>query len=167
MSEKSQGFGNQEPLIPSRDKTQDVSVVAKRRFFEDRIVPNLQSFVIFVDQVVGFIVNRNVAHNDDDVIAYARSPIIFGLYVVFIFIICGGSWALFAPLDSAAQASAVVMPSGDMQRIHHIHGGKVKKIFARQGDLVNKGQVLMELCSADAKAAYEIRLNQYLDLLAF
>ncbi len=25
----------------------------------------------------------------------------------------------------------------------------------------------MELCSADAKAAYEIRLNQYLDLLAF
>ncbi len=133
--------------------------------FVTKVLEIFQGLLVFVDQFVDFIINRNVSRLND-VVVYARPPILFGLYVIFIFIICGGYWAVFAPLDSAAHANGVVIATVDKQRIHHVQGGKVRKIFVKQGDIVNEGQVLMELCSPEARANYEIYLNNYLDVLA-
>jgi HlyD family type I secretion membrane fusion protein len=149
---------------PSVVKNLNAFAISRKKFLTNTLSA-ADKVLVFVDQFVGFVINRDVSKLND-VIVYARPPIIFGLYVIFIFIICGGYWAFFAPLDSAAHAGATVIANVDKQRIQHMYGGKVKKIFAKQGDVVNEGQVLMEIDSADAKSGYEIHLNNYLDVLA-
>jgi HlyD family type I secretion membrane fusion protein len=136
-----------------------------KKGFVRKTLAAAEQALVLVDQFVGFVINRNISKLND-VIVYARPPIIFGLYVIFIFVICGGYWAFFAPLDSAAHAVATVIANVDKQRIQHMHGGRVKKVFAKQGDVVNEGQVLIEIRSVDAKSSYEISLNNYLDILA-
>jgi HlyD family secretion protein len=129
------------------------------------VTKSMHSGVEYVDKCIAFIVNREVDVSKD-VIMYSRPPILFGLYIIFIFIFLGGAWAAFAPLDSAAHASGIVVAAADKQRIQHVHGGRVKRIFVKQGETVNEGQALLELQSADASMSYEIALNNYLDLLA-
>ena len=169
MSEKGRDFRSHNAPFNGAIEEKIVRRVSQSNYwkaFVKKLLEIAQDLLVFVDQFVGFIINRKVS-NLNDVIVYARPPILFGLYVIFIFIICGGYWAIFAPLDSAAHANATVIASVDKQRIQHAQGGKVRKIFVKQGDVVNEGQVLMELCSAETRFSYEFSLNSYLDALAW
>ena len=123
------------------------------------------SIIKACDQFSSFIINKKLDISNE-VIEYARPPIIFGMYIILIFIICGGIWASFAPLATAAHAPGIVISNIDRQRIQSTQSGKVKKFFLKQGDFVNKDQVLLELEGNDINANYEIALNNYLDHLA-
>lgn len=74
-----------------------------------------------------------------------RHEILIGLFVILAFF--GGflGWANFAPLDAAAVAPGVVVVSGNRQSVQHLNGGKVDAIYARDGDAVRKGDLLVEL----------------------
>ena len=64
------------------------------------------------------------------------------LTVMMIFIV---SWLYFAKVDVVVSARGKVIPSGEIKVVQPIESGIVKKILVKEGDLVKKGQVVMEI----------------------
>ena len=50
-----------------------------------------------------------------------------------------------AKLDIIAETDGVVVPSSKVKTVQHLEGGIVKKIFFNSGDVVRKGDLLLEL----------------------
>lgn len=84
-------------------------------------------------------------------IGYAILFVTFGLF---------GSWATFAPLDSAALATGVVTVKNYRKTVQHLEGGIVKAIHVRDGDQVQAGDVLLELDGTQTLAELEMVRSQ-------
>jgi epimerase transport system membrane fusion protein len=84
-------------------------------------------------------------------IGYAILFVTFGLF---------GSWATFAPLDSAALATGVVTVKNYRKTVQHLEGGIVKAIHVRDGDQVKAGDVLLELDGTQTLAELEMVRSQ-------
>lgn len=54
-------------------------------------------------------------------------------------------WTLVANLEEVAIAQGEVVPQEQIQTIQHLEGGIVEKIFVSEGDLVQKGDPLVQL----------------------
>ena len=54
-------------------------------------------------------------------------------------------WAGMTHVREVASSPGQVMPSGHVQVIQHLEGGMVREIRVRDGDVVDKGEVLMKL----------------------
>ncbi len=74
------------------------------------------------------------------------STIVFGGFVL---------WASLAPLDSAAIAPGVITVESRKKEIEHLEGGIVDQVFVKDGDVVEKGQVLIKLADTRAKANHQ------------
>ncbi len=129
------------------------------------VVKLLTRLVKIVDYCVYFIIFRN-DKSGNILIKEAKAPILFGVYVILIFVVVGLFWASTAPLDSAAVASGVVISKNKKQEINHPEGGVIKEIFVNQGDFVKEGSKLLEFQSVRIKADYDSTLNQYRIFLA-
>lgn len=70
-------------------------------------------------------------------------------------------WSVFAKIDVSVKASGKVIPSLRLQVIQHFEGGIIKKINVREGQVVKKGQVLVQLDDTRFKVAYEENLAKY------
>lgn len=70
-----------------------------------------------------------------------RISILFGVFVLVAFLI----WAHLAEIDEVTVSSGEIVPSGTIQQIQHIDGGIVTHLLAREGDIVEKGQLLIRL----------------------
>lgn len=81
-----------------------------------------------------------------------KTPAMFGVGVLTVFV--GGFilWASIAPLSGAAVASGFVSASGQNQIIQHLEGGIVDEILVREGDRVTSGQALLRLDKTSAEA---------------
>ena len=81
-----------------------------------------------------------------------RKPLRTGLAVAIVGF--GGfvGWAVSAPLDSAVVASGVVGVEGSRQIVQHLEGGIVKQIDVRDGQLVQKGDLLFVLDDTSQRA---------------
>src|SRR5437016_5887652 len=54
-------------------------------------------------------------------------------------------WSSLTHLGEIAPASGEITPVGSVKRVQHLEGGIVAAIYTHEGDLVDEGQVLMEL----------------------
>lgn len=90
-------------------------------------------------------------------IGYAILFLTFGLF---------GSWAVFAPLDSAALAPGVVTVKSYRKTVQHLEGGMVKALHVRDGDVVQAGDVLVELDGTQTLAELEMVRSQLIALHA-
>ena len=90
--------------------------------------------------------------------ARLRGVTIAGNLLVLCFILGFGTWASFAPLESAAIASGVVESESSRKTIQHLEGGIVRKILVADGDVVRSGQTLIAL--DDTRAASEVQSLQ-------
>src|SRR6478609_2502648 len=61
--------------------------------------------------------------------------------LVFLAIGCGG-WAAVARLEGAVTTTGTVKVDQNLKEVQHRDGGTVKTLVARQGDLVEEGQIL-------------------------
>lgn len=77
-----------------------------------------------------------------------------------------GGWAAVSPMQSAIVASGMFRVVGDRLMIQHFEGGIVRQISIKEGDLVQKGQVLLALDDTKAKATVEILTNQLVSALS-
>lgn len=77
-----------------------------------------------------------------------------------------GGWAFFAPLDSSALATGVVVVKSYKKTVQHLDGGIVAKIFVKDGDLINEGEPLLLLDDTQIKAQLEIARGQFIALAA-
>ncbi len=57
-------------------------------------------------------------------------------------------WAGFTNIYEVARSPGEVVPGGYQQVVQHLEGGMVKKILVAEGDIVEKGQVLVEIDGA-------------------
>ncbi|HSJ40326.1 MAG TPA: biotin/lipoyl-binding protein, partial [Xanthobacteraceae bacterium] len=89
-----------------------------------------------------------------------------GLIIAIAFFILFLGWAAFARLDAAAMAPGRLTVSGQRQTIQHREGGVVSQILVREGDRVERGQVLIRLAGADVRAQERALSAQAISLLA-
>lgn len=91
---------------------------------------------------------NNVIQLPLDDTAYQRLGLIVLIVVFGIFTV----WAALAPLGNHAMASGRVEVQMKKQTIQYREGGIIQEILVDDGDHVEKGQTLMVINSADAKA---------------
>ena len=75
-------------------------------------------------------------------------------------------WAGFAPLDEGVPSQGSVALDTKRKAVQHLTGGIIEQVLVREGDEVHKGQLLIKLDSAVARANYESARQSYLGLLA-
>ena len=75
-----------------------------------------------------------------------------GLAVVIAIVGVFGGWALMAPLDGAVLATGSFIANGQNKPVQHLEGGIVREILVREGDLVERDQVLVRLDETPARA---------------
>lgn len=81
--------------------------------------------------------------NKKEIKKQIEKPIKFGLLAVLISLILFVVWAGIAPLDSAATAEGYIKLNENRKIIQHHEGGIVEKILIKDGDKVNKGDILV------------------------
>lgn len=69
----------------------------------------------------------------------------FFLFLCIVMCVAFLGWAYFFKLDIVSQAAGEVIPSSRVKRVQHLEGGIVRRIDVREGEIVKKGQQLMEL----------------------
>jgi epimerase transport system membrane fusion protein len=90
----------------------------------------------------------------------------FGLLVVLGIFGGLGTWALLAPLSSAALAPGVITVENYRKTVQHLEGGIVKAIHVHDGETVAKDQLLMTLDDNQPRAQLEVLRGQYYISLA-
>ena len=89
-------------------------------------------------------------------IALAESPmpnlLLNGVALIGVMLAAFLIWSSITPIEEIAVASGQVVPSGYVQSVQHLEGGIVKQILVLDGQLVEKGQVLMRLDDTAAGA---------------
>lgn len=85
-----------------------------------------------------------------------------GFLIIAVVFVGMGTWAAVAPIASAAHAQGKVRVENNKKTVQHLQGGIVKSVLVRDGDYVEKGQVLMVLDDTQAKAQLEVVQGQYI-----
>ncbi|MGA0805824.1 MAG: HlyD family type I secretion periplasmic adaptor subunit [Pseudohongiellaceae bacterium] len=89
-----------------------------------------------------------------------------GLAIAFVVFGVFGLWSVFAPIDGAAYAMGTIRVSSYNKVVQHLEGGIVKSIHVKNGDMVEAGQVLLEMDPTQAFSQLEILSGQQLTLTA-
>jgi HlyD family secretion protein len=95
-----------------------------------------------------------------------RGLVASGVAAVAIFVVAGGIWSVFAPLESAAVGAGQVEAESFRKRIEHLEGGIIGQILVHDGDVVQPGQVLVRLDGTKARTTLQALRGQYWDALA-
>jgi len=88
------------------------------------------------------------------------------MIVTALFFVAFGGWAAIARLDAAAYASGATAVSGQHQAVQHRAGGAVARIAVRDGQRVERGQMLIVLAAAEVHAQEQALQAQAIRLLA-
>ncbi|MEH6495525.1 MAG: biotin/lipoyl-binding protein, partial [Pseudomonas marincola] len=64
---------------------------------------------------------------------------------VFSFFIAAYLWADNAILDEVTRGEGKVIPSSQVQIIQNLEGGILKELMVREGEVVEKGQILLRI----------------------
>lgn len=92
--------------------------------------------------------------------ALAGAGVAAGFFGVFL------GWAALAPLDAGVLAPGQVTVSGSRQAVQHRDGGVVEALHVAEGDVVARGQVLIELNAGELCASERAVTGQVFALLA-
>ncbi len=88
------------------------------------------------------------------------------LSAIMIFFVIFISWAYVAGLDEVTRGEAKIIPSSQIQKVQNLEGGIVAAINVREGDIVEKDQVLLRIENVNAAAKLRESRGKYLSLLA-
>ncbi|MFY0677757.1 MAG: HlyD family type I secretion periplasmic adaptor subunit [Neptuniibacter sp.] len=80
------------------------------------------------------------------------------LWMIVLFILLAIYWASWAELDEITRGDGEIIPSSQLQIVETLEGGAVSEILVREGDIVNKGQVLLRI--DDIRFSSSLKENQ-------
>ena len=81
-------------------------------------------------------------------------------------VIAFATWSIVTQVDEIAKAKGAVIPEGEKQVLQSAIGGKLKQILVKEGQLVEKGQPLVEFDATFQRTALEELKSQQVTLLA-
>ncbi|MCK9200350.1 MAG: HlyD family type I secretion periplasmic adaptor subunit [Gallionella sp.] len=88
-------------------------------------------------------------HVEEELIPdFVRPALMLVTATVILFII----WAAVTNLKEVARAPGEIIPSGDIKVVQHLDGGVISEILTSEGQLVEKGQVLLRVSGSRATA---------------
>jgi adhesin transport system membrane fusion protein len=76
------------------------------------------------------------------------------LWSSVLFLTCALIWANYAKLDEVTTGQGKVIPSSQIQIIQNLEGGIVSKLLVREGQVVERNQILMQIDNTRFKASY-------------
>jgi len=88
------------------------------------------------------------------------------LYSIIIFLIIIVLWAGFAELDEVTRGSGKVIPSQQIQVVQNLEGGILSELLVKEGQLVEKGQVLIQIDDNSFESSFMESRLRYWELLA-
>jgi protease secretion system membrane fusion protein len=100
-----------------------------------------------------------VALGDDG----ARRSLVVAVVLAFLAFMV---WAVMAPLDAGVVISGTVVVAGNRQAVQHAGGGVVQEILVKEGDTVEKGDLLLRVNPLSSEANLTSAELQYINLLA-
>jgi HlyD family type I secretion membrane fusion protein len=88
--------------------------------------------------------------------------IVAGLVVIALFF--GGLtvWSVYFPFQGAIIAPGVIKVSGQRKVVQHLEGGIVERIHVRNGDRVEKGDLLIELRDSRITSNLQLLVNRHM-----
>lgn len=89
-----------------------------------------------------------------------------GYLIALLFFVVLIGWAAVARLDAAAMAGGKLVIDGQRQAVQHRDGGVIGAINVREGQKVEKGQILLSLAAADVQAQERALSAQAITLFA-
>lgn len=75
-------------------------------------------------------------------------------------------WAGVAEIDEITRGEGKVIPSSKLQIVDHLEGGIVQEIYVNEGDIVEKGQLLIRIDNTVAEARFSEGKTLYYRFLA-
>ena len=118
--------------------------------------------------------NRPRANRDDADFALGRAgaelqgPRGFAhllLVAITVFFVLFFAWASWATLDEVTRGDGRVIPSSQVQVVQNLEGGIVSAILVREGEIVDKGQALLQIDNIEAASDLRENRTRYLALL--
>lgn len=101
--------------------------------------------------------------------AVSRRPTILAnliLIAVVVFFVLGIVWASWAKVDRVSSGEGRVIPSDRVQVVQNLEGGILSHLYVREGDRVQKGEVLMQLDATQFSSDLMENRLKYLGLQA-
>ncbi|WP_415881862.1 HlyD family type I secretion periplasmic adaptor subunit [Neptuniibacter sp. QD34_54] len=84
------------------------------------------------------------------------------LWAMLIFVVVAIVWAFWAELDEITRGDGEIIPSSQLQVIETLEGGALSEILVREGDIVEKGQVLLRIDDIRFSSSFkENQVRQY------
>lgn len=102
--------------------------------------------------------------NGIPIITDDRSVRMIGIIILIITFGVLGTWGYLAPIDSSALATGYVTVKSHRKTVQHLDGGIVSQLIAKDGDVVQTGDILLVLDGTEIKAEAEILNGQYITL---
>jgi HlyD family type I secretion membrane fusion protein len=90
-----------------------------------------------------------------------RRPMLAGTIVVVVLVVGLFLWATFAHIKGAVMAPGLVKVEGNSKIIKTRDGGIIRHIYVREGQMVRRGQVLMQLDPIQAQSTVQVWQAQY------
>lgn len=96
----------------------------------------------------------------------ARRPVIIGTLTLLLLVVGFGGWGVLSQISGAVVASGQIEVDQNRQIVQHPDGGVVANILVKEGDVVEKGQVLLRLDPTLERSELAIIEDQLYELLA-
>lgn len=82
------------------------------------------------------------------------------LYLIAAILVVGAVWAHFAKVEEITQGEGRVIPASREQIIQSLEGGILEEMNVHEGDVVERGQILLEIDATRAGASYREGLSK-------
>lgn len=88
------------------------------------------------------------------------------LVTIVLFFVCFITWAYNATLEEVTRGEGRIIASSQTQVVQHLEGGILENLLVREGQIVEKDQVLMRIENKIAEAELAEKRKRYITLLA-
>lgn len=88
------------------------------------------------------------------------------LWCMVVFVVIAIVWASWATLDEISRGEGEIIPSKQLQVVQNLEGGIIAEILVSEGELVEKGQVLLRIDDTRFASSFKESRVRELELLA-